>query len=166
MNTQSRFLFVLFFCFLPLHSAWADEKLVVDEGKLVKMHYTIKSEGKVVETTKKNGPVQFRYGKDVLYPIFEKNIVGMKAGEKKKFQLLPEEGFGHWDMKEARIIPRAELPDKKLKPGMILTARRPYSTETITGRVTKIIGDEVGMDFNHPLAGKTLQVEVKILEVS
>ena len=158
-------LLFLIFCFLSSGPLLAKENPVIEEGRKVKLQYILKSEGKVVEKSGKNSPLEFEYGKDPLLPVFRKNILGMKAGEKKKFEMAPEDAFGSWDSSMTRVIPRSQLPDKKLKPGMALTATYPDRMTTLTGHVSKIIGDEVLVDFNHPLAGKTVQVEFKVIEV-
>ena len=164
----------LFFCVFaslalslsPAESVFAKNSLLIEPGRNVKLSYVVKSGKEIVDRSEKKEPLEFEFGKDALSPSFKKNIAGMKAGEKKKFHVTPEEAFGPWNLENTRIIKRSELPVKKLKPGTILTATHPYKSEALTGRVRKIAGDYVELDFNHPLAGKTLQVEVKIIEVS
>ena len=85
--------------------------------------------------------------------------------KKKKFELKPQDAFGPWDPQKTQVFNRGQFQGIKLKPGMPLTASHSHFEAPVTGRVSKIIGEEVGIDFNHPLAGKTLQAEVKILEV-
>jgi FKBP-type peptidyl-prolyl cis-trans isomerase SlpA len=166
MNKYAALLLLLsLLCSFPAVSLLAKEDLFVEKGRTVKFHYVLKSEGKVVDSSKKKIPLEIEFGKEALSPAFEKNILGMKAGDKKKFDLAPEDAFGPWHAANTRVFHRSELPDRKLKPGMLLTASHPATAETLTGRISKIIGDKVGIDFNHSLAGKTLQAEVKVLEV-
>lgn len=157
---------LLIFTFIPTGLSADAAPLTVEKGRKVKIQYVIKSEGKVVDRSEKKEPAGFQIGEQaVLFPAFEKNIMGMKAGEKKKFELKPEETFGPWDPQKTQVFNRSQFQGIKLKPGMPLMASHSHFEAPITGRVSKIIGEEVGIDFNHPLAGKTLQAEVKILEV-
>lgn len=145
-------------------SGYAGTNPVIQEGSAVTMAYSIKSEGKVVDQKKKNEPLEFQMGKQTLaFPAFEKKMIGMRAGEKKKFDLKPEEAFGPWHEQRTQVFPRAHFQDLKLKRGMSLTASS--STGALNGRVLKVSDEQVLIDFNHPLAGKTLQVEVKVIEV-
>lgn len=157
-------LFFILCCF-PAAVNFAANEAVIAAGKTVKLQYVLKSDGKVVDSSKRNKPLEFIFGQFPVVPGFAKNILGMKAGEKKKFEIIPEDGFGVWDPQKTQVFQRSQIPDIDLKPGLVLTATPADSEEMLTGRVTKIIGDEVGIDFNHPLAGKTLQVEVKVIEV-
>jgi FKBP-type peptidyl-prolyl cis-trans isomerase SlpA len=143
----------------------AKEKLRVEPGRKVKIEYSLKSGKEHVDPGQKKHVEAFVFGEKELLPSFEENLLGMRQGEKKKFEVPPEEAFGLWNIENVRIFPRSELPKKKLKPGTVLTARHHAAPHALTGRVSKVVGDEVGVDFNHPLAGKTLEAELKVKEV-
>jgi FKBP-type peptidyl-prolyl cis-trans isomerase 2 len=156
-------------CFM-VPAVWAEEGAkgdvpVVSEGKQVKVHYTLKVDGEVVDSSKEREPLEVKIGSQQVIPGFEKALMGMKAGEKKSFQVTPEEGYGHEDPRAVQEIPRDKLPpDREPEVGMKLFTRGPQG-EIITGKIVEVREDVVVMDFNHPLAGKTLDFDVEVVEI-
>lgn len=139
--------------------------LVVMQGKTVKANYTLKVDGKVLESSKGKEPIQFTTGSHQMIPGFEKAVMGMKVGEKKSFRVSPEEGYGKENPKAIQDVPKSKLPpDVKPKAGMVLQAQD-KSGHTIPVRIVEVKKDVVVMNFNHPLAGKTLNFDVEIVEI-
>lgn len=102
---------------------------------------------------------QFIQGKHQILPALEREVTGMKAGEKKKVELSAEEGFGPYDDKKRKTVARTELP-AGTKQGDFL--------EDDSGRpaiVTEMSDSSAVLDFNHPLAGKRVVVQLTILKV-
>lgn len=141
------------------------KSLVVSEGKSVKVDYTLKVDGKVVDSSKGRQPLQFKAGSHEVVPGFEKAVMGMKVGEKKSFKLSPEEGYGAQNPKAIQDVPRKELPaDLTPKAGMTLYAQA-KDGQRFPVRIVEVKKDVVVMDFNHPLAGKTLDFDVEVLDI-
>lgn len=139
--------------------------LVVSEGKSVKVDYTLKVDGKVVDSSKGRGPLQFKVGSHEVVPGFEKSVMGMKVGEKKSFKVSPEDGYGAQNPKAIQNVPRKELPaDLTPKAGMTLYAQA-KNGQRFPVRIMEVRKDDVVMDFNHPLAGKTLDFDVEVLDI-
>jgi len=139
--------------------------LVVSEGKSVRVDYTLKVDGKVVDTSKDREPLRFKAGSHEVVPGFEKAVMGMKVGEKKSFKVSPEEGYGAVNPKAMRDVPRKELPeDLTPKAGMTLSAQT-KDGQRFPVRIVEVKKDVVVMDFNHPLAGKTLNFNVEVLDI-
>jgi FKBP-type peptidyl-prolyl cis-trans isomerase SlyD len=139
--------------------------LVVSEGKSVKVEYTLKVDGKVVDSSKGREPLEFKAGSHQVVPGFEKAVMGMKVGEKKSFKVSPEEGYGVINPKAIRDVPIKELPaDITPKAGMTLYAQA-RNGQRFPVRVVEVKKDVVVMDFNHPLAGKTLDFDVEVLDI-
>ncbi len=139
--------------------------VVVSDGKTVTANYTLKVEGKIFETSLGRKPIQFKAGSHQVTPGFEKAIMGMKAGEKKSFKLSPQQGYGMEDPKAVRSVPKTQIPPGiKPKAGMILDTQG-KNGQRVPVRVLEVKKDVVIIDFNHPLAGKTLSYDVEILEV-
>ena len=88
----------------------------------------------------------------------------MKVGEAKHVKITPDEGYGQVDPAAFTEVPVSELPEDARQPGMMLMAQDDQG-RTRRLLVQKIEGDKATLDFNHPLAGKTLIFDVKILEV-
>ena len=155
--------------FFTVSSEAAEKKksgntLVVSEGKSVKVNYTLTVDGKVVDTSKGRGPLEFKAGSRQMIPGFEKAVLGMKTGEKKSFKVSPKEGYGLEDPKAIRDIPKNQLPPEMTpKAGMTLTAQA--NGQKVPVRIVEVKKDVVVMNFNHPLAGKTLHFDVEVLEI-
>ncbi len=102
---------------------------------------------------------EFVPGHHELLPSLEKALTGMKKGEKKRVGLSADDAFGSYDESKKRVINIDRLP-AGVEPGMIL--------ETEEGAhfvVVELIGSLAMIDFNHPLAGKPVVFDVKILNV-
>jgi FKBP-type peptidyl-prolyl cis-trans isomerase SlyD len=156
------FIITCLFCFNI--STWA-APAVVAPGKKVKIHYTMKSDGKVVGSSHEKGPVDFVDGKDPMMPGIEKAIQGLKAGDKKSIKIPPQDAFGTVDPQAMAEFPKTRFPEKDLQVGMVFTSQN-KDGKPMTGTVKEVKAETVVLDFNHPLAGKTLEVDVEVLEVS
>ena len=91
--------------------------------------------------------------------------MGMKVGEKKSFKVAPEEGYGIADPNAIQKVPKDQLPPEIApKAGMMLTAQG-KDGQSMPVKIVEVKDDVVVMDFNHPLAGKTLNFDVEIKEI-
>jgi len=104
------------------------------------------------------------HGKGEIIPGLEKEMAGMSVGGEKKVTVKPEEGYGPVDPRAFQEVPKDKLPPDALKVGAMLTATGPQG-QAIPVRVHEIKESTVIMDFNHPLAGKTLLFDIKITEI-
>jgi len=102
---------------------------------------------------------EFVQGRHEIFPALEREVVGMKPGEEKSVRLSPEEGFGAHDDGKKMNVPKTILPFGA-KEGDIL---RNDVGELAT--VAEVSDTTAVLDYNHPLAGKPLVVQVKILKV-
>jgi len=156
--------------FFAVSSVGAEEKkkaeeITVSEGKAVKVNYTLTVDGKVLDSSKGREPLQFKPGNHEMIPGFEKAVMGMKSGEKKSFTLSPAEAYGPIDPKALQDIPKKQLPpDITPKAGMTLLAQG-KNGQGIPVKIVEVKEDVVVIDFNHPLAGKTLNFDVEVLEI-
>lgn len=138
---------------------------VVADGKTVKVEYTLTVDGKVVDSTKGGRPIEFKAGAHQLIPGFEKAVMGMKVGQEKSFTVKPEDGYGPVNPKAFREVPRKQLPaDITPKVGMTLYAEA-KGGRPVPVRIKEVKKDSVIIDFNHPLAGKTLHFHVKVVDI-
>lgn len=110
-------------------------------------------------------PLVFRFGSGEVFSRIEQEIAGLSAGDIREFFVQPEEAFGRIDHAKILRVPLQDFPrGKELKRGMVLRV------ETKEGRknlcfVGDIQKDHFVLDFNHPLAGKTLKYRVRVLDV-
>ncbi|HEX6436636.1 MAG TPA: peptidylprolyl isomerase [Candidatus Binatia bacterium] len=137
----------------------------IREGSQVALEYTLSDEtGTVIESNKGKQPMSYIHGKSQIIPGLEKELSGMKVGEEKKIQVKPEDGYGPVNPDAFQEVPKDKLPPEALKVGAMLMAQGPQG-QGIPVRVHEIKDTTVIMDFNHPMAGKTLSFDVKISEI-
>ena len=127
----------------------------------VTLHFAILLEsGEEVDTTRRGKAATFTVGDGSLLPAFEEALFGLKKGDDE--QLLVKNGFGERTEGNVRVLPRDGFTDP-LEVGLIVSFA---SVEgELPGVVQKLGDDWVKVDFNHPLAGRTLVFDVSILRV-
>ena len=132
---------------------------------MVAFDYTLTDEsGTVIDSSKGKEPMHYVHGKGQIIPGLEKELAGMAVGGEKKVTVKPEDGYGPVNPQAFQEIPKDKLPPEALKVGTVLTATGPQG-QSVPVRVHEVKENTVIMDFNHPLAGKTLLFDVKITEI-
>ena len=135
----------------------AENEPIIQDGSVVLMEFTITvPESRLV--IPKNVS-QFTPGHHEMLPNLEKALTGMKKGDEKRVDLSSDDAFGPYDETKKGVISAESLPPDT-KPGTILTTE-----EGVPFVVTELSGPVASVDFNHPLAGKHLIIDVKILNV-
>ena len=90
----------------------------------------------------------------------------MKKGEEKKIVLPAAEAYGEVKAELNKKVPRKQLPqDQEPKVGMVLAVGLPNGQQ-FPARIVEVTKDDVTIDLNHPLAGKTLHFKIKVAEIS
>lgn len=144
--------------------AWADDP-VVAPGKKVTLDYTLSVNNEKVETSKGKEPLVFVYGTRAIIPGLEAALNGMHVGEEKVVDVQPKDAYGETDPRAFKEFPKTSLPKNiKSKVGMALKAQAPDG-ESFPAVIREIKADTVVLDFNHPLAGKPLKFQVKVLKI-
>ena len=132
----------------------------------VKVHYKGSlRDGTIFDSSLEKEPFVFIIGKGAVIPGFEKNIVGMKAGDKKTVTVQPEDAYGLHREDLCTLIARSRIPENiRLRPGMKLDVQssRGASTRALVLDVTEA---HVALDLNHPLAGKELVFDLELIEI-
>ena len=137
----------------------------VQNGSTVSLEYTLKNEGgEVLDSNKGGNPLVFVHGQQQIIPGLERELAGMRPGEEKKVVVKPEDAYGDAVPGAQQEVPKDAIPKEGLKVGTTLTARS-GSGEARPVVVKEIKDKTVVLDFNHPLAGKTLYFDVKVLGV-
>jgi len=144
----------------------ADTKLTVTEGKHVSLEYTLQLDDKsVVESNVGAEPLTYTHGSQQLIPGLEKALAGLAVGDTKEVTVTPADGYGEQDPKARQEVQKQLIPPDALTVGARLQGKAPNG-HTVYPRVAEIKEDTVVLDFNHPLAGKTLHFAVKILDIT
>lgn len=137
----------------------------IEKGSTVRLEYILKDDtGQILDSNNGRDPLTYTQGEEQILPGLEKALTGMRAGEQKQVTVKPEEGYGPVDPAAQTEVPKEMLPPDALTVGTQLTARSPGGQSTLV-RVKEIKERTVIIDLNHPLAGKTLHFDVKVLGV-
>ncbi|WP_017939091.1 FKBP-type peptidyl-prolyl cis-trans isomerase [Zestomonas thermotolerans] len=140
-------------------------ELRIGPDREVTLHFALKLEsGEVVDSTFDKQPATFRVGDGNLLPGFEAALFGLKAGDKRTLRVEPENGFGQPNPQNVQIMPRSQFQDMELSEGLLVIFNDAANAE-LPGIVKAFDDAQVTVDFNHPLAGKTLAFEVEIIAV-
>jgi FKBP-type peptidyl-prolyl cis-trans isomerase SlyD len=134
---------------------------VVDDV-VVSMDYTLRVEGVIVDSSDDEGPLAFIQGKGNIIKGLESQLYGMKTGESKHVVVPPTDGYGEYDPESVMEVSRREFPPEiPLKPGVELEVTD-EDGDVQFARIVSVSKDAIKLDFNHPLAGKTLDFEITV----
>lgn len=132
----------------------------------VTLHFALHLEnGDTVDSTFDKSPATFKVGDGNLLPGFEAALFGFKAGDKRTVTVLPENAFGQPNAQNVQVMPRGQFEGMELSEGLLVIFNDAANTE-LPGVVKAFDDAQVTVDFNHPLAGKTLNFEVDIISVT
>src|SRR3989337_3378178 len=138
---------------------------MIKKGSVVSFEYTVSEDnGKGIESNQGQDPVTYTHGQHEIIPGLEKGFSEMAVNEEKSIRLQPEEAFGPVDPNRFQEVPKTEIPAAGLKVGAMLTARSSKGEDQVI-HVREVKTETVILDFNHPLAGKTLDFKVKALGI-
>lgn len=138
--------------------------------KVVSLTYCLTVDGQVKDQTTKENPLEFIQGLGYLLPKFEQNIEGKEPGDSFEFVLSPEEGYGVFDPQAVVELPKNIFEiDGKIQEDLLVVGNViPMMNQAggvIPGKVAEVSENSVKMDFNHELAGKTLNFKGEIVAV-
>jgi FKBP-type peptidyl-prolyl cis-trans isomerase SlpA len=138
----------------------------ISSSSRVTLHFALLLEdGSVVDSTFDRQPASLVMGDGNLLPGFEATLLGLVAGDEREFMVLPENAFGQPNPLNVQYFKRSDFgADMQLEEGLIISFADAARAE-LPGVIKNVTATEVMVDFNHPLAGKTLRFNVKILEV-
>ena len=140
--------------------------LLIGENSVVSVNYTLTDDaGKVLDSSDGSKPMVYLHGAGNIVPGLEKALVGKAAGDSLKVRVEPAEAYGEVIPNGVKTIERAAFEGvDTVEVGMAFQAQAPDgSSQHIM--VTKVEGDNVTIDINHPLAGVALNFDIKILNV-
>lgn len=143
----------------------AGDAKVVGKDMVVSMAYKLTVDGEVIDEAGDHQAIQFMHGHRNIIPGLEKELLGMKTGDTKEVVVDPEGGYGPVDESAIEDIALSEFPENvEPKKGIELQMKDSKGEESYA-RVLSVGKDSAKLDFNHPLAGKDLNFEVKIVEL-
>ena len=133
---------------------------------VVEIDYTLTGDdGNVIDSSKEMGPLAFIQGKNNIIPGLESEVSGKKTGDKFNVTVAPNDAYGEIVQELIQVVPKSQFGENadSVKVGdqfQVQTEEHPMVV-----KVVEISGDEVTLDANHPMAGKTLHFDVEIVSV-
>ena len=134
--------------------------------QVVTIAYNLTDEsGALIDSATHDQPFAFLSGQGQILPRLEEKIGTMLIGGKNKVTLEPVDGYGEYQEAAIQSVPRKEFPgDTEIKEGMSFVANSPDGHQ-MPFVIKEIAGEEIKIDFNHPLAGKTLNFDLELLDI-
>ncbi len=142
-----------------------DTKVPIGPGTRVTLNFSIRlDDGELIDSTNGRAAV-FEVGDGNLLPGFERALFGMVAGARQSLHLVPDKAFGSHNPENVQMMKRSAFGDE-IEPsvGLIVSFADQQKAE-LPGVVNRLVGELVEVDFNHPLAGRTIGFDVEILQV-
>ena len=137
------------------------------KGDTVKVHYTGKlDDGEVFDTSTNSEPVEFKIGEEKIIDGFEQAVLGMQVGESTTVKIPSDKAYGEYKDEMVLEVGRDQLPpdlDPEVGQKLQLTQA---DDKMIIVTVTEVSESKVTLDANHPLAGKNLNFEIELVEIS
>ncbi len=139
--------------------------MLIEQDKVVLIHYTLTDEaGKVLDSSSGGNPLAYLHGQGNIISGLESALNGKQAGDKLSVRVEPADGYGVRDDALVQQVPRRQFGGADLQPGMQFHAQTSKGHARVV-TVTRISGDMVTVDGNHPLAGEVLNFDVEVAEV-
>ena len=134
---------------------------VIEKNAVATVHYTgtLPESGEVFDSSEGRDPLKFLVGHKQMIPGFEEELMGAAKGERRTFTLEPERAYGNRIPEAVQQIPKGMFGDIDLEIGMTLMS------DVGPFQVVAVEDETVTADFNHKLAGQTLQFSVEVVDV-
>lgn len=139
----------------------------IADKTVVSINYTLTDvDGNILDSTKDRDPLTYLQGVGGLIPGLEKALEGQETGYSNSITVAPEDAFGNYEDANVQVVPLSGFQsdgDEKLQEGMQVQVQSNQGAKIAF--VTKIEGEDVTLDLNHPLAGQTLNFDVEVTDV-
>lgn len=137
----------------------------IEKNAVVSIEYTLRdNDGIVLDTSEGREPLSYLHGSGNIIPGLESSLENKAAGDSLVVKVAPADAYGEFDESRITKVDRSKFEGvSDLKVGMQFTASGPNGSYMVT--ITNIDNDVVTVDGNHPLAGKTLNFDVTVVDV-
>lgn len=143
-----------------------DQTATVEEGNTVKVHYewTLENWEIFDSSYDRWEPIEFTSWNGEMIPWFDAAVIGMSVGEKKSITLSPSEAYGERSEENYDIIQKEELSDFE-ENGIEIQTGAVLPTMYGEFEIVWVDAEDVTVDMNHPMAWKTLNFDVELVEI-
>lgn len=149
----------------PVGAAEPGDGGSVASGRRVSLEYTVTLEdGTSVDSNVGREPMVYEHGAGELFPALEQALTGLSVDDRARITLSPDQAYGPVDPEAFRAVPSERIPSEARRVGAVLLAKDAEGNPHPV-RVHDLGEDEVVLDFNHPLAGKVLIFEVRVVGI-
>jgi FKBP-type peptidyl-prolyl cis-trans isomerase SlyD len=149
--------------------------MIIEKNKVVGLTYSLSipdtdDDMTIVEIVNEEDPLYFIFDMSGLPEKFEQELAGLSEGDAFDFTIDPEEGYGEYDAEAVVELPKSMFiiegveQEDLLVVGSIIPMTNEEG-ESLQGQLVEIGEENVIMDFNHPLSGKTMHFEGKVLSI-
>ncbi|WP_320822500.1 peptidylprolyl isomerase [Reinekea sp.] len=138
---------------------------MIAENKIVTLQYNVKdSDGTLIDSSEANDPLVYMHGAHNIITGLESALLGKASGDSFDVVIEPLDAYGEHNPELVQVVPKSAFEGvEQIEPGMVFTADTPNGPMQLT--VTAMEGDDVTIDPNHPLAGKTLHFTGSISDI-
>ena len=142
----------------------------IQKNYVVALAYELTVDGKIVDSATEQQPLEYIHGNNMLIPRFEEEVDGKEPGQEYAFILSPEEGYGEHNPKMRFDIPKesfaidGQIREDLLVPGQVIPMLN-SAGQVCHAQIIEVKDNDVTVDFNHPMAGKTLNFKGKVVSV-
>jgi FKBP-type peptidyl-prolyl cis-trans isomerase SlyD len=139
--------------------------LQIADNMVVSMDYTLTVDNEVIDSTEDLSPIQFIHGRGNIIPGLERELVGMKIGDTKNILVQPGDAYGEFDPNAFTDVARDQFPpDFEIRIGGEIRVRT-TNGHFLSAIIESMDTDMVKLNLNHPLAGKELHFDTKIVDL-
>ena len=137
----------------------------ITKDSVASFHYTLKDDdGNTIDTSEGQEPLPYLHGAGNIVPGLERELEAKVIGDKVSVIVKPVDGYGELNETLIQELPKSMFAGiDDIEAGMDFQAETDNGQQMVT--VTKVEGDTVTIDGNHPLAGKNLHFDVEVTEV-
>ena len=140
-------------------------KLQIETGMSVTLHFSLVLEdGHIIDSNFESEPATFSVGDGNLLPGFESTLMGLVNGDEREFTIPPEQAFVQHNPQNVQAVERGNFDQEELELGAMFSFQN--GDGELPGVIVDVDDNEVVIDFNHPLAGKNIIFQVKIIDIA
>lgn len=134
-------------------------------GDTVRVHYTGKlDDGQVFDSSDGRQPLEFQLGSGQVIAGFEQAVTGMEPGESRSITIPSDQAYGPHREENIVSVPRQQFPDD-IEPAVGQQLQMSQGGQVHRVTVTDVGEENISLDANHPLAGKDLTFDLKLVEI-
>ena len=150
----------------PARCFFASAEQVVEKGDKVSIHYVgTLDDGEQFDSSRERGePISFTVGGGMMIPGFDKGVMGLKVGDKKDLKLSPDDAYGEVNPANVMKVPKQEVVGAVGEEYTVVGSKLMVG-QGMTATISEVGDDEVTLDMNHPLAGKTLNFDIEVMDI-